>query len=71
MEVDGEKLAEALKLAKTEGYSLQNCSAPQISGDAASISCDVVLTKMPSVKPARTNIHLRNFNGRWMIVSSN
>lgn len=68
---DEKKMSEALKIAKTQGYSLQNCSAPQVNGDTATISCDVVLTKIPSVKPARTNIHLRNFNGRWMIVSSN
>lgn len=67
---DEKKLPEILSQIKGKGYSLRNCSAPQISGDAALTSCDVVMTKMPGVKPARTNIHLKNFDGQWIIVSS-
>lgn len=64
------KLPDILKKVKGTGYALRNCSPPQISGDSATTACDVILTKVPGVKPARTNIHLKNFDGQWIIISS-
>ncbi len=68
---DEKKLPEILSSVKGKGYSLRNCSAPQISGDTASVTCDAILTKMKDAKPFRTNIQLKNFDGQWIIVSSN
>jgi serine/threonine-protein kinase len=68
---DEKKLPDILNSVKGKGYSLRNCTAPQISGDTGSVTCDAILTKMKDAKPFRTNIQLKNFDGQWIIVSSN
>jgi hypothetical protein len=68
---DEKKLPEILNSVKGKGYTLRNCTVPQISGDTGSVTCDAILTKMKDAKPFRTNIQLKNFDGQWIIVSSN
>ena len=68
---DEKKLPDALKMNKVQGYSLQNCSNPEISGNTARISCDVVKTRVNDTKPYRTNLFLNRINGQWIIVSAN
>jgi serine/threonine protein kinase len=66
---DEQKLTELLNSFRGKGYTLQNCSIPDISGGTAKISCDAVLTKIPNNKRQRTKFQLALVNGRWMIVS--
>ena len=68
---DEKRLPDILNSVKGKGYSLRNCTVPQISGDTGSVTCDAILTKMKDAKPFRTNIQLKNFDGQWIIVSSN
>jgi serine/threonine protein kinase len=65
------RLSDAFKNEKGKGYSMQNCSEVKINGDTASVSCDVVLTKLKDLRPARTNLTLNRINGKWIIVSTN
>ncbi len=68
---DEKKLPDILNSVKGKGYTLRNCTVPQISGDTGIVTCDAILTKMKDAKPFRTNIQLKNFDGQWIIISSN
>ncbi|HUL45445.1 MAG TPA: protein kinase [Candidatus Bathyarchaeia archaeon] len=68
---DAQKLPELLEKVKGKGYSVQNCSVPQVSGTEARVSCDVVLKKLKEAKPLRTNFELRQLEGQWIIVATN
>lgn len=63
-----EKKAEALTGFQNTGYSLENCSTPEISGSNAKESCEVVLAKLPNSKRQRAKFQLNLVNGQWVIV---
>jgi eukaryotic-like serine/threonine-protein kinase len=65
------KLAKSLKSTKGKGYVLRNCALTGLNGDAASVSCDAVLTKVNDGKSQRVNLELNRIGGNWIIVSSN
>ena len=65
------KLPELLAPIKGKGFTLRNCSPPQISGDTAIVGCEAILAKVKDAKPSRVNFQLKNFDGQWIIMSSN
>jgi len=66
-----EKKAEALTGFQNTGYSLENCSTPDISGNSAKESCEVVLTKLPNSKHQKAKFQLSLVDGQWVIVAWN
>jgi eukaryotic-like serine/threonine-protein kinase len=68
-EKDQERLFGQLIASRGKGYTLQNCSVPDINGQTAKVSCDAVLTRMSKSKHQRVKFQLSLLNGRWMIVS--
>ena len=48
-------------------FSYQNCKEPQISGDAAVITCDWI---RQGDKPNPSTVHLKKFSRGWMIIST-
>jgi hypothetical protein len=65
------KLPKAVKSTKGKGYTLRNCSLTGLNGDAATVSCDAVLTKVGDAKPQRLTFELNRVGGGWIIVASN
>jgi len=65
------KLPKAIKSTKGKGYTLRNCMLTGVNGDAATVSCDAVLTKENNPKPQRLNLELNRIGGNWIIVASN
>jgi tetratricopeptide (TPR) repeat protein len=63
-----EKKAEALTGFQNTGYSLENCSTPDLSANSAKESCEVVLTKLPNSKHQKAKFQLSLVDGQWVIV---
>ena len=63
-----EKKAEALAGFQNTGYSLENCSTPDLSGNSAKESCEVVLTRLPNSKHQKAKFQLSLVEGQWVIV---
>jgi hypothetical protein len=66
------KMMASLDAVRGKGYALRNCAAPQVTGDNAQVSCDVVLTnsKEPA-PPGRVTFLLKRIYGQWFILTSN
>ncbi len=68
---DQGKLQDLLPGVKGKGYTLQNCSAPEMGRTTARVSCTGVFTKASDLKPQPITFELRRNNGQWIIVASN
>jgi eukaryotic-like serine/threonine-protein kinase len=64
------RLPELLKSIKGKGYALEDCFAPQINGDSATVNCDALFSKAKHKKPQRIDLWLSRISGQWIIVSS-
>ncbi len=68
---DQGRLQDLLTGVKGKGYSLQNCSQPQMGRVTARVSCTGVFTKATGMQPQPITFELRRINGQWIIVASN
>ena len=68
---DQGRLQDLLPGVKGKGYTLQNCSAPQMGRVTARVSCTGVFTKAAGMQPQPITFELRRINGQWIIVASN
>jgi tetratricopeptide (TPR) repeat protein len=65
------KLIESLKVTKGKGYALRNCSSAEVTGENATVSCDMVLTGSKETPPGHVTFFLKRIYGQWYILSSN
>ncbi len=67
---DEQRFSEQFNSSRGRGYTLQNCTTPEISGETARVTCDAVMTKMPNSKRQRIKFQMSLLSGRWTIVSA-
>lgn len=65
------EMIEILKDTKGKGFALRKCSAPDVTGLTAIVSCDMFLTKGNGTPPANVTFYLKRIYDRWFILSSN
>jgi hypothetical protein len=68
---DQGRLQDLLAGVKGKGYTLQNCSAPQMGRVTARVNCTGVFTKATGIPPQPITFEMRRNNGQWIIVASN
>ena len=68
---DQGRLQDLLSGLRGKGYTLQNCTPPQVGRVTARVSCIGVFTKASDIKPQPITFELRRINGQWIIVASN
>jgi tetratricopeptide (TPR) repeat protein len=56
---------------QTTGYTLESCSAPDVSGSTAHVHCEAIFTKVPSGKKMKAKFQLSLIDGQWFVVSWN
>jgi serine/threonine-protein kinase len=64
------KLSKAVKSTKGKGYTFRDCMLTGVNGDAATVSCEAILTKDNHAKPQRITMELNRIGGTWVIVGS-
>lgn len=68
---DQGRLQDLLAGVKGKGYTLENCSVPQMGRVTARVSCTGVFTKTAGMQPQPITFELRRNSGQWIIVASN
>jgi hypothetical protein len=68
---DQDRLQDLLSGLKGKGYTLQNCTPPQMGRVTARVSCVGVFTKASDIKPQPITFELRKIDGQWIIIASN
>jgi tetratricopeptide (TPR) repeat protein len=65
------KMASSLAAMRGKGYSLRNCSHPEITSDSAQVTCEALLTRSKDAPSVRANFLLRKQAGQWAVVGTN